>query len=306
MPWKEHLGYGYFRLAQTLPPVGEIRVGIVQPNVTHERKWAKSFVPAQFEDLREDSLALESDGVELLVWPESALPVKIPENTESLPSEIKLERAGLLFGAVAIADDGNGVPAEKKYFNSAWLSDESGAILGKYRKQHLVPVGEYIPWKRIFTSAKSLTSPMGEVLPGGQGEPLQFHGKALGILICYEDIFPEIARRTVGLGAEILVELTNDAWYGWSGASRQHLAISQLRSIETRREGLRAANSGISALIDRKGRVLWQSVLFQRQAFASGLRLYRDLSFYARFGDVFAYFSLAFTGLMMVIAWSRK
>jgi apolipoprotein N-acyltransferase len=174
------------------------------------------------------------------------------------------------------------------YYNSAYLLDPDGNILGRYDKVHLVPYGEYIPLKRFFPFLGKITEAVGNFVPGQKGQVLSWEGKNVGILICFEIIFPELSRAMALNGAQILVNMTNDAWFGRSSAPYQHLSMAVFRAVETRRALARSANTGISAFIDPSGRIMDQTPLYEEAARTQALPLMTENTFYTRYGDIFA------------------
>jgi len=179
--------------------------------------------------------------------------------------------------------------SKRALYNSAFLLDGNAHILGRYDKAHLVPFGEYVPYKKLLFFAKKLTAPVGNFAAGENSEPLFTDGFQIAPLICYEDLFPEIARAFIKKGANFIVTITNDAWYGRSSASLQHLAISVFRAVENRRFLVKAANTGISAVVDPVGRIISKSGLFEEGMIVSNIKLGTGSSLYTRYGDWFAY-----------------
>ena len=141
-------------------------------------------------------------------------------------------------------------------FNSVLAFSAKGELLGAYDKEHLVPFGEYVPWVRYFPWLKRLSVASGDYQAGRGPGLLKVAGHRLGILICFENVFPELSRKRVKEGAEVLIVLTNDAWFGTSSALPQHFYQSVLRAVENRRFVIQVSNTGLSGLIDPYGRVL--------------------------------------------------
>ena len=163
----------------------------------------------------------------------------------------------LLFGAPAYLRSLGG----HVLFNRAYLLAPSGQTAA-YDKEHLVPFGEYVPLGNLLTFIGKLVEGLGDFRPGQDGKPLLQGNLALGTLICYEAIFPELAQRRVAAGANVLVNISNDAWFGDSAAPRQHLDLALLRAVEQGRTLIRGTNTGISAVIDPRGRIMAQGGLF--------------------------------------------
>jgi apolipoprotein N-acyltransferase len=160
--------------------------------------------------------------------------------------------------------------------------------LGKYDKVHLVPYGEYVPFKRFFPFLGKIVEAVGDFERGKEGQVLSLDGQRLGVLICFEVIFPALSRAMVQNGAQLLVNITNDAWFGTSSAPYQHLSMAVFRAVETRRALARAANTGITAFIDPVGRVLDETPLFEEAIRTRSLPALDQETFYVRHGDLFA------------------
>lgn len=291
------VGYGLWSLHAIPPTLAKepsLSIGIVQGNIPQEEKWSKAMAGNNLEVHREGARRLLEAGVEVIVWPEASFPWPIRTTDETIDpralgfsSKESIDFPYTLLGAVSETDDDN-------FYNSALLFSGDGGIVGRYHKMHLVPFGEYVPYKKMLFFAKKLTQPVGNFLAGTSAEPLVAGAARLGILICYEDIFPEVARRTVRAGAQVLVNLTNDAWYGVSSAPYQHLAMSVFRAVETRRFLVRATNSGVSAVVMPTGEVMVESDIFTPALIVSPLVLLESLTPYVRLGDWFAWACLAY------------
>jgi apolipoprotein N-acyltransferase len=174
------------------------------------------------------------------------------------------------------------------FFNSALLLQPDGSFAGKYYKSHLVPFGEYIPLKKYLPFLAPLVEAVGDFSFGTIEQPLIRQEARAGVLICFESVFPELSRKWVAAGANVLVNLTNDAWYGKSSAPWHSLAMSVLRAVETRRSLIRSANTGISAFVTPLGTITHQSELFVPWAAATEVVLCEELTIWARYGYLFA------------------
>lgn len=297
-----HLGYGVWKSSQ---PVEEredkLRVALIQGDIDQAQKWApenRQTTIDRYKTLSGQALQQPSD---LLIWPEAATPFFVQDESDlaqqvyNLPEELDVS---LLFGSPAYRqlDDGH-----YEYFNSAFLLSEKGRTLGRSDKVHLVPFGEYVPLGRLLSFIDKLVVGVGDFSPG-QIRPLALGNDNIGVLICYEAIFPQLARDYVREGSSLLVNLTNDAWFGRSSAPYQHLAMVKFRAIENRIWLARAANTGISAFISPAGRVVSESPVFQPFVLSGVVGWGAEKTFYTRYGDVFAYvclgLSLGFLGIM--------
>jgi len=293
-------GYNFWRL-QTIPTAitqaEHMEVAAVQGNIPQDQKWQPAFQRETIDTyirLSQDLFAARKP--ELIIWPETALPFYPYEHPLFLRLHSELTRPHqtfLLTGAPhreKISPDG-----PISYANSAFILSPDGRITGRYDKQHLVPFGEYIPFRRLLGFASPLVETLGAFTPGQSDTPLPCRNSRIGVLICFESIFPEISRRQTQAGANLLVTLTNDAWFGRSSAPRQHLAMAVFRAVETRKTLVRAANTGISTFIDPIGRMQGTSPLFAEYARSQPVALLNGLTFFVRWGDLFPWLCLLLT-----------
>jgi apolipoprotein N-acyltransferase len=189
--------------------------------------------------------------------------------------------------------------------NSAITLDPQGREISRYDKIHLVPFGEYVPWWALPGLVHKITSEVGNFVPGASYSVAPSPGGGIGVIICYEAIIPQLARRLVANGANVLVNISNDAWYGDSAAAYQHLEMARLRTIENHRYLLRATNNGLTTLIDPYGRVLAELPRYQRLALPAHFDFERRRTFYTAHGDVFAWLA-AVVGVVMLAATSLR
>ncbi len=234
---------------------GPVRFALVQGNIAQERKWAAEYQDESF--LRYVNLSRSLDQtVDLVIWPETAVPLFLQASPEHLRRLEKLSQyigAPILTGAPMADRD----PAGRwRFYNSMVLIDERGSLQRRYDKFHLVPFGEFIPFRQwVPATFKKFTEGTEDFSSGPGPLPLPWSEGAIGPLICYEVIFPHEVRDLANLGARWLVNVTNDAWFGeW--AKPQHLAMARVRAVENRLPMLRVANTGISAIFDQTGREL--------------------------------------------------
>jgi apolipoprotein N-acyltransferase len=285
-----------------------ITVGIVQGNVDQSVKWSPSQQQRTVDNYLSQTKSLFGSGrPSLVVWPETALPFYPPSNgyMEPLKQLVATNDFALLTGApwYEIIDRN----AKKvNFFNSAILLQPDGMLGGKYYKTHLVPFGEYVPLKKFLPFLAPLVEAVGDFSSGKIERPLVWQEAKVGVLICFESVFPEISREWVLAGANVLVNLTNDAWYGKSSAPHQSLAMSVLRAVETRRSLVRSANTGISAFITPAGTITKQSELFVPWAAAKKVVLLEQVTVWARYGYLFAPICLAIGLLGGLAAGSRR
>ena len=319
------LGYGIFRLNNAF--TGEkLRVAIVQGSIPQDKKWDKRFtdmILSRYEDLTKKA-ALEK--AELVIWPETSIPGFV-ENEEELSSRVKgLVKdinTPLLAGAPRYEDSQEGI----SYYNSAFFFLKDGSVGAHYDKMHLVPFGEYVPLKNLFFFVhKFAPRPIGDFAAGKDFTVFKFlleRGakdnnfrwkmvKRVGFssLICFEDIFPDLARQSAGRSIDFLLNITNDGWFGHSSAAYQHAEASVFRAVENRINVLRAANTGLSCFIDQKGRITGRVTDGVNDLFVPGFKvgtiiLSRTRTVYTVYGDMFAYACMIFTALYSVIALRR-
>ena len=249
---------------------GGVDVVLVQGNLNQNVKWEPRMQRATIErylTLSRGALAaLGPDrGTALLVWPETSMPFdmeRTPGFVAPLRALCRLERADLIAGSIGMD------AATRKYLNRAYLILADGTDGGRYEKEHLVPFGEYTPPFLDLPFLRPLLQGVGTFVPGTATLPFALSGNASegglvpGLLICYESLFPELARDRVRDGANVLVNISNDAWFGRTSAPWQHLHAAVLRAVEYGRPILRATNTGVSAFVDSRGRVVGQSGLF--------------------------------------------
>ncbi len=281
-------------------PKATLHIGVVQPNIDQAVKWDQGY---REETLRRYDQLTGSFGygADLIIWPEAATPFvyeREPVYQLQLVALANRASAPLLFGSPAVRYDADRRPY---LLNSAYLLSPDGHLLGRYDKQHLVPFGEYIPLKSsLLFFLDKLVEGIGDFQAGPGPTVLSFQPKAsgpdtvarpvkFGVAICYEVIFPDLVRRMAASGAEFLVTITNDAWFGESSAPSQHFSMVVFRSVENHLSFARAANTGISGFIDPFGRIIEASPIFTRTALQATIPVRQPYTFYSRHGDVFAY-----------------
>ncbi|MBA3002760.1 MAG: apolipoprotein N-acyltransferase [Desulfurivibrio sp.] len=293
-------GYSFRRL-QTLPAAitqaEHMEVAAVQGNIPQDQKWQPAFQRETIDTyIRLSQELFTVKNPQLIVWPETALPFYPYEHPLFLKLHSELTRPHQTF-LLTGAPHRERISAEGplSYANSAFILSPDGQITSRYDKQHLVPFGEYIPFRRLLGFASPLVETLGAFTPGQSNTPLFCQNSRIGVLICFESIFPEISRQQAQAGANLLVTLTNDAWFGRSSAPRQHLAMAVFRAVETRKTLVRAANTGISAFIDPLGRIQGASSLFAEYARSQPVALMDGLTFYVRWGYLFPWLCLILT-----------
>jgi apolipoprotein N-acyltransferase len=198
-------------------------------------------------------------------------------------------RAWLVTGTIGIKNGTANPMKVTEAYNSAVLVSPNGDWVSRYDKVHLVPFGEYVPFQKLLAFAGGLTQAVGDFSPGNSREPLNAGGVKLGVFICYESIFPDEVRQFAAQGAQVFVNISNDGWYGDSGAYAQHLNQSRMRAIENNRWLLLATNTGVTASVDPNGRIVARLQRKVRAALAAPYALTDVTTLYTRHGDWFAY-----------------
>jgi len=280
-----------------------LRVGLVQGNVAQDEKWD----PAREEEILTRYLRLSGEavdrGAQLVIWPESATPFYFEESPRGreVRAFARARQTWLLIGSDELAE---GPPTVS--YNAAFLVGPDGDTKGVYRKVHLVPFGEYVPLRRLLFFAAPLVESVSDFAAGDSVVVLPMGTTGVSTAICYEVVYPRLIRDGVLAGSQLLTTITNDAWFGRSSAPFQHFEMASMRAIEQGRYLVRAANTGISGIVDPYGRVLQASGLFTTGVFVGDVRLLQDLTIYARIGDVLAYASLAATIVALALSSGRN
>ncbi|MFQ5645884.1 MAG: apolipoprotein N-acyltransferase [bacterium] len=287
------LSYGYYRINHLKFPE-KIRVGVIQGNVDQGVKWNPSFQQKTIDRYARLSRKAAGKTTRLIVWPETAAPFYFQSNEKFARQVTKLAKeikTPLLFGAPAFVMK----KGDYQQQNSAFLLSSEGVLIGKSDKIHLVPFGEYVPLSWLFKPFGSLVAEVGDFSPGDRPHPLQLGNKRLGVVICFEVIFPDLVRRFFKNGAHFLVNITNDAWFGHTDASYQHYSMVTFRAVENHAGVARSANTGISGFIDPLGRNISSTDIFVTTEQAADLPVSREKTVYTRYGDIFAWFCCIIT-----------
>jgi len=262
------------------------RVAVIQGNIEQDQKWvAEKQREAMDTYIGLSTEAAKKQTPELVIWPETAMPF-FPPTSPLFP--LVLARTVYSHHFLLLAGAPYFVEKEKDYdlYNSALLARPDGSQT-LYFKQHLVPFGEYIPFSDILPLPGPVVESVGNFSAGKNSQPLAAGKAKLGVLICFESIFPALARREAANGANLLINITNDAWFGRSSASIQHLAMVVFRAVENRRSLARAANTGISCFIDPAGRISQATPLFTTCSINGNPVLLAQKSVFTRFGYLF-------------------
>lgn len=305
------LAYGFLTIYQrdkTIAAWETLRIAIAQGNIDQGSKWDTSFQKETVDIYKKLSLALSKQKPKLTIWPETAVPFYLQSDKNLGPEifNVGKETGSYLFAGSPSYGPGPG--GETRYYNSAFLISPKGEIIEKYDKIHLVPFGEYVPLRNYLPFIHKLVVGVGDFTSGKSLSPIQFDGNSFGALICFESIFPELARGFVKGGAKFLVNITNDAWFGKTSAPYQHFSQSVFRAVENKVFLARAANTGISGVIDPVGRVMVKSGIFTRENMVEDIKVgdAKQLTFYTQYGDVFAVGCIILAGSCWLIAVRKR
>jgi len=310
--------YGFNAISSDKGAEGDsLNVSVIQGDIPQEDKWDPAFREAIIDKYEILSRQASNDAPDLVVWPETAVPGYI-EGDDYINKRMSSIASGLNSFVIAGALRNSA----GKYFNSAYLMSQDGRVNGVYDKVHLVPFGEFIPYEKYITWFRGLIDkPIGEFSHGKKYDLLRFNVKRrsreigsitsstrffeAGVMICFEDIFPYIAGTFVKNGADMLINITNDAWFGETKAPYQHVQSSVFRAVENKVPVIRAANTGISCFIDRFGRISGAVSKNGREIFVEGystkaVEVRPSKTIYSVYGDVFGYMCFIFFAVMTV------
>jgi apolipoprotein N-acyltransferase len=276
-----------------------IRVGLIQANIAQEDKWKAGEARRIFTTYIAMTRDAVKRGAQYVIWPESATPFMFendPAGQEALRALAREVRVPILFGS-----DQEVAGPEPTLYNAAFLVAPDGSTAAVYRKIHLVPWGEFIPMKRLLFFVSPLVDSFTDFSPGTEMVMLPVGSHLASTAICYEVVYPSLIRQAVQAGSELLTTITNDAWYGRSSAPYQHFALASMRAIEQGRYLARAANTGISGVVDPYGRIVRQSSIFEQDALVEQVRFLNVRTIYSRIGDAIAYVAIAIVALGLVV-----
>lgn len=272
----------------------KIDISVVQGNIEQDKKWNPLYQREVIDAYKRLTESVIGNKPEIVIWPEASLPFTFEQHAE-FTAELLQFQSGLntylLLGTMT--------PKEKGLSNSAVLLSPDGKVSSVYDKIHLVPYGEYVPLRNFFPFIRKLTEGIGDFIPGDEPVVMELPFAKIGNLICYEIIFPDLSRNLVRKGANLLVTITNDAWFGRSSAPYQHFSTAVFRAIENRVPVVRAANTGISGYIDPFGRIIKKSDIFIEATMTDGISIGKWDSFYTRYGDIFVYLCLTITVILL-------
>ncbi len=303
-------------LAKPEPAAATHMAVLVQQNLPTDDSvaWTAEKFAATLDDFR----ALSRSGAEqaslpreprLIVWPESPAPFfGVDPNFRRPVSALAVETgAWVLTGNLGTRPSAQR-ERDSEVLNSASMVSPQGEWTARYDKIHLVPFGEYVPFQKLLGFARALTSEVGDFARGSERTVFTLDGKKLAVFICYESIFPDEVRQFAAGGAQAFVNISNDGWFGETGAPGQHLNMARMRAIENRRWVLRATNTGITASIDPDGRVVARAERNQRLALPAPYAFVSGTTLYTRHGDWFAYACaiIAVAATLVAARWRRR
>jgi len=305
-----HLG-GFLSLKKILDTENSFTASVIQGNVSSDIRWNR-MSSQEIWDLFNQHLELSrrayEEGSRLVIWPEFSVPLCFSCSEDfylaykgKLYQFVQGTRSTLLLGT----NERTGTQGNIQYHNTA-LCLSPDISISRYYKMHLVPFGEYTPYKKIFFFVEKVTHAIADISPGTQYTLHQFKNTKFGSPICYEIIFPDLVRRFAKKGASFLVTITNDGWYGKSAAPYQHFSIAVLRAVENRRYLLRAATTGISGIIDPYGRILSKSELMIQTHLTGNITPSQKLTFYTKFGDILPRASLTLAAIFLILTLTTR
>ncbi len=303
------LVYGHWQVNQQAildRSARSLSIGLVQPNISQDKKWDTAYIDETLS-LYTSLSQQTGKNLDLLIWPEAATPFFFEKERayqKLILSVLRESQSPLLFGSPTLRFEPEGSPY---LLNSAYMLSPEKLMTGRYDKRHLVPFGEYIPLKSILFFLEKLVVGIGDFKPGhgpmtlllpDSSEKVQ---SSFAVPICFEIIFPDLVRRMAKEGANFLVTLTNDAWFGDSSAPYQHFSMAVFRAVENHLAVARAANTGISGFIHPDGHILTETTIFTQQAVTGSIPLRTSTpTFYTQYGDVFSWGCVILTGLFFI------
>ena len=297
--------------ATPAPFIATQQAVLVQENIPllNQTEWTPSYFDHTISELVKLSVEAEPrhepNNPGLIIWPESPAPffIEDPRLQRWLVAMAQDKNSYLIVGSLGETQDASG---KRQLLNSALVMDPHGNAVGRYDKIHLVPFGEYIPFQNLLFFAGKLTREVGDFARGTQRKVFDLNGTHAGIFICYESVFPEEVREFTANGGQVLVNISDDLWYGETGAPAQHLQMARMRAMENHRWILLATNNGTTASIDPFGRVVRQAPRNVRTALVVPYAAQNESTFYTRNGDVFAWLCVVISLLAVFVRWRYR
>lgn len=299
--------YGLYRLNQDREGA-DIKAAVIQGNIEQDLKWDASYQEEVMNIYKELSVKAASEGPDIIVWPETALPFVFGSDSNLTKDTIEFQKglnSYLLFGSI-LAKEKDSSQKTTAYSNSAVLLDKDGNISYRYDKIHLVPFGEYVPIKKLLFFIDKLVVGVGDYMPGDGYKKAATPFGTFSTLICYEIIFPGLVRKFYDKGGDFIITITNDAWFGRTYGPYQHFSMAVFRAIENRKPVIRAANTGVSGYIDSNGRILSKTNLFERTILIYKIKGDKTLTPYTKYGDIFSYLCIISSLLLLAKKTNRR
>jgi apolipoprotein N-acyltransferase len=296
------LGFGVWRLRQESSPP-QVSVAIMQPSIEQPLKWDPDYASVVLKIYQELTRQAGADRPNLIVWPETASPTVLRRDPRLLQAVTGMSTevgAPLLIGSIDVLDGG-----PNRFTNTAFLVTGRG-IVGRYDKIHLVPFGEFVPLSGVIGFVRSWAEFIADLEPGSRAVVFPGPPAPFGVVICYEGIFPDLFRAFVSNGARMMVNMTNDGWFGRTSGPPQHLGMYPFRAVEHRIAIVRAANTGISAFIAPTGQVIRRLSLYQRGVMTERIPLREGRTLFTVLGDWVAWTSLVLAAASIGVAARRS
>lgn len=300
------LSYGVYKLYSQQSSGRIIKAAVIQGNIDQNKKWDTAFQSEVIENYRNLSSTASSYAPDIMIWPETSVPFYFGYDHALSENLVNFQRSlntYLLFGAVINRENPNNKrddATDRIFTNSVVLLDKNGQTSYIYDKIHLVPFGEYVPLRNLLFFVDKLVYGVGDYSRGNSYIKAVTPFGSFGTLICYEIVFPGLVRKFYRSGGDFIVTITNDAWFGQTSGPYQHFSISVFRAIENRKPVLRAANTGISGVIDTKGRIQTSTRLFEKTFFVENIITNNSLTLYTKYGDIFTYFCIVWSLILIL------
>jgi len=290
--------FGTIRLAETAPGP-QVRVSVIQPSIEQPLKWEPRYTQETLDIYFALLRRLAGAHSQLIVWPETAAPTILrrdPALVDRLAAASAELGAPMVVGSIDVVGE--------RFRNTAFLINAAG-IGGRYDKIQLVPFGEFVPLSGLLGFVRGWAQFIAELEAGTRAVVFNAPPAPFGVVICYEGIFPDLFRQFVRDGALLMLNMTNDAWFGRTSGPEQHLTMYPFRAIEHRISVVRAANTGVSAFIAPSGMIVRRLNLFERDVMTEGVSLRTRRTLFTRVGDWLGLLSLAVGGAALAASWRR-
>ena len=296
--------YGHIRITtldDIISSYPSSKFSIIQGNIDQSIKWDPTYIKTSEIKYLKLSINEKKNNPDLIIWPETALTFYFERDArraKTIKKVIKALDTNFLIGSPCSFKNNKGI---FKDFNSAYLVSPEAKILDRYDKVHLVPFGEYIPYKKWLPFFDKFVEGENDYISGKKIDPIKWGKYNICVQICYEIIFPNPCRELVKDDSQIIINITNDAWFGKTSGSYQHFSFAIFRAVENRRSLVRAANTGISGFIDPVGLIIASTQIFKNETMTHPAVLSDYNSFYTRFGDIFSITCLVLVCMLLFV-----